>query len=372
MSAKIITNLSSVPNTTNAVYVTGYGKLTDVVHAGTIPVASLDSAAPGTVLVRMLAAPINPSDTLAIQGLYPAPPVATSDPTKSVPGLEGAGEVVAIVGGSNTDLQLGDIVIPSGSDVIPGSWRRHLTLPAKNLIRIKSANDKREKLTSAALASLTVNPTTAYRLLKDFVTLKAGDVVVQNGGNSAVGQFVAQLGKLWGVKVVSIVRDRPDFDAYAAKLKAQGAFDVVRPEHVLKYFTEDHKDLYVPLAFETIGGPAGAVLLQVVSPGGTVVSYGSMSGQPIPVSAMALLSRGVILRGFWLTAWKETATREQYQEMLDDLVGYIAAGKIETPEFNEIVVPAGEISKQESDKIVQEVAKAGAEFAGKKQLLVFQ
>ncbi|ORZ32223.1 hypothetical protein BCR44DRAFT_120887 [Catenaria anguillulae PL171] len=370
MTVKITTNLNSIPTATNGVYATGNGPLTEVLHAGSTTLPSLESAAPGTVLVRMLAAPINPSDTLAVRGTYPAPMVKTSDPAKSIPGLEGAGEVVAIVDGSDTDLQLGDIVIPT--DAIPGSWRRHIVLPAKNLIRIKSADDKREKLTSAALASLTVNPTTAYRLLKDFVTLKAGDVVVQNGGNSAVGQFVAQLGKLWGVKVVSIVRDRPDFDAYAAKLKAQGAFDVVRPEHVLKYFTEDHKDLYVPLAFETIGGPAGAVLLQVVSPGGTVVSYGSMSGQPIPVSAMALLSRGVILRGFWLTAWKETATREQYQEMLDDLVGYIAAGKIETPEFNEIVVPAGEISKQESDKIVQEVAKAGAEFAGKKQLLVFQ
>lgn len=57
---------------------------------------------------------------------------------------------------------------------------------------------------------LNVNPCTAYRMLKDFVQLKPGDVVIQNGGNSAVGQLVIQLCKVWGFKSVNIIRDRPD------------------------------------------------------------------------------------------------------------------------------------------------------------------
>lgn len=57
-----------------------------------------------------------------------------------------------------------------------------------------------------------VNPCTAYRMLKDFVALKPGDTVIQNGANSAVGQLVIQLCKIWGIKTVNIVRDRPDIE----------------------------------------------------------------------------------------------------------------------------------------------------------------
>lgn len=57
---------------------------------------------------------------------------------------------------------------------------------------------------------LNVNPCTAYRMLKDFVPLKPGDTVIQNGGNSAVGQMVIQLCKVWNYKSVSVVRDRPN------------------------------------------------------------------------------------------------------------------------------------------------------------------
>lgn len=36
-------------------------------------------------------------------------------------------------------------------------------------------------------ATIGVNPCTAYRLLRDFETLREGDTVIQNGANSQVG-----------------------------------------------------------------------------------------------------------------------------------------------------------------------------------------
>lgn len=38
-----------------------------------------------------------------------------------------------------------------------------------------------------------VNPPTAYRMLADFVDLKPGDLVVQNGASSNVGRAVIQV-----------------------------------------------------------------------------------------------------------------------------------------------------------------------------------
>ena len=70
---------------------------------------------------------------------------------------------------------------------------------------------------------------TRYRMLEDFVALKAGDVVVQNAANSMVGQTVIQLCKLKGVKTINLVRARPDLGATVDYLKSIGG-DVVVPE----------------------------------------------------------------------------------------------------------------------------------------------
>lgn len=45
-------------------------------------------------------------------------------------------------------------------------------------------------------------------MLLDFVTLSPGDVIIQNGANSGVGEAVIQLSKLWGFKTFNVVRDR--------------------------------------------------------------------------------------------------------------------------------------------------------------------
>ena len=47
-------------------------------------------------------------------------------------------------------------------------------------------------------------------MLLDFVKLKEGDVVIQNGANSAVGQAVVQMAKFKKVKTVNLIRDRYD------------------------------------------------------------------------------------------------------------------------------------------------------------------
>lgn len=73
---------------------------------------------------------------------------------------------------------------------------------------------------------LNVNPCTAYRMLKDFVKLESGDCVIQNGGNSAVGQFVIQLCRIWKLESVNIVRDRPDIDKLKVRRLVNQLFSI--------------------------------------------------------------------------------------------------------------------------------------------------
>ena len=83
------------------------------------------------------------------------------------------------------------------------------------------------KIPLEAAATIAVNPTTAYRMLKDYIPLKPGlfqsmqcwvshfvclscigDCIVQNGSNSGVGQSVIQLAAAWGIKTINVIRDR--------------------------------------------------------------------------------------------------------------------------------------------------------------------
>lgn len=45
-------------------------------------------------------------------------------------------------------------------------------------------------------------------MLSQFVDLKAGDWLIQNGANSAVGQAVIQIAAARGVKTINLVRSR--------------------------------------------------------------------------------------------------------------------------------------------------------------------
>ena len=147
------------------------------------------------VLIQLLASPINPADINMIEGKYALLP-------PSLPATFGMEGVFQVLDHRASDEQVrpGDWVIPKLP--IWGKWRSHGIVSINDLIKIPS------DIGVESAATLSVNPCTAYRMLQDFVTLEKGDTVIQNGGNSGVGQAVIQLGKVWNINVVSIVRNR--------------------------------------------------------------------------------------------------------------------------------------------------------------------
>lgn len=171
--------------------------------------------------MKWLLSPINPADINTIQGKYPSRP-----PLPAVPGNEGVGEIIAL-GCNVQNLYVGDKVVPNGPNF--GTWRTQANYNYKDVSKVCSSRLNHpviylvccichvclvlqvpSHLNLVEASMLNVNPCTAYRMLKDFVPLMPGDTVIQNGGNSAVGQLVIQLCNLWNFKSVNIVRDRPN------------------------------------------------------------------------------------------------------------------------------------------------------------------
>lgn len=273
------------------------------------------------VLIRMLAAPVNPADINTIQGKYPSKPALPA-----VPGNEGVGQVVEI--GSNVNnVQEGDHVVPLTNNL--GTWRTHATLNKDNLIKIP------KDLGLVEAATLTVNPCTAYRMLKDFIALKPGDTVIQNGANSACGQNVIQICRTWGIKSVNIIRNRPDVDELRDFLKNLGADYVLTEEELRR--TEIFRNGEIPkpkLALNCVGGPNALEVIRHLQPKGSMVTYGGMSREPVTVPTSALIFKDLHIRGFWMTQWtKEHYNNPERFQMFDELIKMMLNKELQAPAY---------------------------------------
>uniref|UniRef100_A0A0X3NZE5 Enoyl-[acyl-carrier-protein] reductase, mitochondrial n=2 Tax=Schistocephalus solidus TaxID=70667 RepID=A0A0X3NZE5_SCHSO len=271
----------------------------------------------GEVLVNFRASPINPSDINTIQGVYPLKPKLPG-----VPGHEGAGYVVEC-GKNVQSLRPGDLVIPSLPSA--GTWRTLANFEEGHLIKL----DPKLPLMNAAVIS--TNPSTAYLMLKNFVDLKPGDCVIQNGATSSVGIYVIQMCKLFGVHSINLFRPRSTHEETEATRKSlldYGA-SLVLTEDELKQSTEA-KDLgEVKLAFNCLCGKTTLSLLKHLDNGGVLVTYGAMTRQPIPVPAGPLIFKDLQLRGFWVSGFaKKSSYLKKRLEMLDVVSQWMISGQL--------------------------------------------
>lgn len=279
----------------------------------------LDGLQPNEVLIKMLAAPVNPADINTIQGKYPSRPILPA-----VPGNEGVGEIVE-VGSSVNDLQVGDRVVPLTN--LLGTWRTHMILDQQQLMMVPS------ELGLVQASTLTVNPCTAYRMLKDFVKLEKGDVVIQNGANSACGQNVIQLAKYWGFNTVNIVRNRPDIKDLKRYLESLGANQVLTEEELRTTDLFKTKKLPKPkLALNCVGGKNALEVMRHLDHGGSIVTYGGMSREPLTVPTSALIFKDLNVRGFWMTSWtKNLVNYPERMSMFNELIEFMCQGIVKPP-----------------------------------------
>ncbi|BAU73496.1 zinc-dependent alcohol dehydrogenase family protein [Metapseudomonas furukawaii] len=263
----------------------------------------------GQALVRVLAAPINPSDVLTLTGEYGMLP-----PLPAIGGNEGVGEVLEVAA-DVTGLEPGQtVLLPVGC----GTWRTHLIAEAQQLIPLPSADPKQ-------LAMLTVNPPTAYLMLREFVDLQPGDWVIQNAANSGVGSYLIQLAKIRGLKTLNVVRR----ESAVAAVEAEGGDRVlVDGPDLPRRVREATGGAPVKLGIDAVGGASTDHLAACLSEGGVLVNYGRMSGEPCQVGVSSLVFRDVTLKGFWLARWFRQASPQQQKQLFGELIQLIASGQL--------------------------------------------
>ncbi|VDL72559.1 unnamed protein product [Nippostrongylus brasiliensis] len=293
-----------------------YGDPAKVVKLQTVDLP--DNPPPGHVHVKWIAAPINPADLNTLQGVYPIKPSLPA-----VGGNEGYGRVEKI-GEGVKDVQVGDHVLPARAGL--GIWRSDGHHKEADLFPIDNT------LPMEASATLQVNPPTAYRMLKDFVDLKPGDSVIQNGANSAVGKAVIQICRLRGIRTVNIVRKRENLSDLIKELKELGADEVITEEQLAKEYRGKVKDMR--LALNCVGGKSTLLMSATLGFRGCMVTYGGMSKMPLQIPTGPLIFKDIRLYGYWMSRWYEDPSHtEERKQMYAELGRWIKSGEFRSPTF---------------------------------------
>lgn len=264
------------------------------------------------VVIEMRFAPINPADLNAIEGKYPG-----RREVPAVAGFEGAGVVVE-KGADVREVEIGALVIPP-HDV--GTWREALAVKGEDVIVVPREIDPQQA------AVLKINPSTAWRMLHDYVSLRPGDWFIQNAANSAAGIAAIQIAHDLGYKSVNVVRRAELID----ELKAEGA-DVVLVDG--ENLREDVKAATagapIRLALNAVGGDSALRLANCLAPEATMVTFGAMSLQPLKIPNGLLIFKNLHFCGIWINKWFDHAAPAERAEMFEALFDLARRGKLRT------------------------------------------
>ena len=171
----------------------------------------------GEVLIKVVAAGINRPDVLQRRGMYAPPPGAST-----VPGLEVAGEIVALGDGVDAGW-LGQRVCAL---VAGGGYAQYAVAPAGQCLPVPPS------LTMVEAAAIPETLFTVWTNLFERVYAAPGETVLVHGGTSGIGTMAIALCKLFGVTIIVTCGD----DDKCARALELGA------THAINYATADFVD----------------------------------------------------------------------------------------------------------------------------------
>ena len=87
-------------------------------------------------------------------------------------------------------------------------------------------------------------------------------------------------------------------------------------------------EVHVRLAVDCVGGVHTEHLARCLAAGGTLVNYGSMSGERCMISPRYFVFNDLTLRGFWLSQGFKRAPAERRRGVFAELAGLVADGTL--------------------------------------------
>ncbi|MFJ5720955.1 zinc-binding dehydrogenase [Streptomyces sp. NPDC093149] len=254
----------------------------------------------GQVLIRTTVFSIHPGDLQAVEA-YPG---KAAQPVPA--GLEATGVVEAI--GSGARLAPG---VEVGGRVTvfpePGAWSQWITADAETVVAVP------DELSDEVAAQMLANPLTAVMLRREAQEHPAfgyDGLVVQTAAGSSVGRLLTGICRFHNLALVNVVRS----DRGAAELRKRFPDVPVVSTEDSGWAEEVRKAAGgrpIGVALDPIGGKLAESLLDLLTPGGKLVSYGQIAEEAIAVHTSTLLNKSLTLRGKNIGRWLSEASAER-------------------------------------------------------------
>ena len=276
----------------------------------TIEERPMPEPGPGEVRVKMVMSSIHNHDLLTVSGEYGYKPELPA-----IAGSEAMGTIDAL-GEGVQGFEIGQRIAASG---LRGAWAEYFIANAGSIVPLPDAIDDE---TAAQLISM---PLSALALL-DFLDVKPGQWIIQNAATGAVAKTVAMIAKVRGISVINVVR-RPEA---VAELSAVGIDKTVSTasEDWMDQVRAIAGDNPIVAAVDGVGGQESGDLTSLLGDGGTLVSFGVMSGKALKLAAGDLIFKQVHVKGFWLAKIMQTTSRETFGKWIGELISLVVKGDV--------------------------------------------
>ena len=245
---------------------------------------------PGEVLVRMLAAPVNPSDLSRIREAH-----LYNDLITFIPGLEGSGVVVASGKGILPAMWKGKRVACSATRPESGTWSEYMVTGAGSCFPLrKTVSDEQGSMSI-------VNPLTALAFIE---TAKKGKhrAIINNAAAGSLGRMLEFLCRRENITLINIVRSRSNME-----LLVQNGSCCVLNSSEPAFYSELKKlseALKATLMFYSAGGENFSSIIESIPHGSSVVIYGSLSDDEyVQINPRKLLANDIKISGFYLGSY---------------------------------------------------------------------
>ena len=265
----------------------------------------------GEVLVKVTAAGVNRPDVMQRQGLYPPPPGASD-----IPGLEMAGEVVALGSGA-TRFKTGDKV---AALVAGGGYAEYCPVHETNALPAPPT------LSLIEAAAIPETFFTVWHNAFERGRLKSGETLLVHGGTSGIGTTAIQLAKAFGAHVITTAGSAEKCEA-CRKLGADVA---------VNYRTED----FVAATKTATGGKGAELILDMVGGDyiernyeaagveGRIVQIAFQGGPKANVNFLRIMLKRLTHTGSTLRARSVADKAAIAREIEANVWPLIAAGKV--------------------------------------------
>lgn len=288
-----------------------FGEPQDVLHLAETPTPEPGK---GQVLIRMILSPIHNHDIWTVRGSYGYKPPLPG----AVGGSEAVGTVEAVGEGVDSAL-IGKRVAAAG---VHGAWAEFFLAPAAGLVPVPDA------ISDEAAAQLIAMPFSAMALL-EFLGVKPNQWIIQNTANGAVGKAVAMLAQARGIHVINLVRR----DEGVKELEELGIKNAVSTaqnnwRETVRTLTGEQP---IKAGVDSIGGSASKDIVELLGEDGLLVSFGSMTGEPMQIPSGPVIFKQLTIKGFWGSTVIGTMEPDTRRRLIGELIQHVASGTIILP-----------------------------------------